>query len=180
MKLLDLFCGAGGAAMGYSLAGFTEIVGVDIRPQKHYPFTFVQGNAFEYLASHGHEFDLIHASPPCQRYTRTSVVHRADHPDLLPVVLRILRAMRRPYVVENVPDAWRLMEASLVLCGTQFGLPIQRHRLFETYHRGIFPLRLSCNHGKRAIYITGTPRRHGMPRKTRRWLSSAQPWAFPG
>ena len=70
MRLLDAFCGAGGAAVGYHRAGFHEIVGVDIKPQPRYPFTFVPGDALEYIKAHGHEFDAIHASPPCQRYTR--------------------------------------------------------------------------------------------------------------
>lgn len=69
-RLLDLFCGAGGAAVGYSRAGFDEIVGVDIVKQPRYPFTFVLGDALEYLAAHGHEFAAIHASPPCQGYSR--------------------------------------------------------------------------------------------------------------
>ena len=69
MRLLDLFCGAGGAAMGYHRAGFEEIVGVDIKPKPRYPFTFVQGDALEYVREHGQEFDAIHASPPCQGYS---------------------------------------------------------------------------------------------------------------
>lgn len=74
MKLLDLFCGAGGAAMGYSRAGFDEIVGVDIKPMPRYPFTFVQGDALEYVAAHGLEFDAIHASPPCQAFTALKTI----------------------------------------------------------------------------------------------------------
>ena len=70
VRLLDLFCGGGGGAMGYNRAGFTEIVGVDNRPMPRYPFTFVQADALEYVAEHGREFDAIHASPPCQHYTR--------------------------------------------------------------------------------------------------------------
>src|SRR5437660_1060118 len=69
MRLLDAFCGAGGAAVGYHRAGFTEIVGVDIKPQPRYPFTFVLGDSLEYIKAHGHEFDAIHASPPCQGYS---------------------------------------------------------------------------------------------------------------
>ena len=68
MKLLDLFCGAGGAAMGYHRAGF-EVVGVDNRPMPRYPFEFIQADALEYLAEYGSEFDIIHASPPCQKFT---------------------------------------------------------------------------------------------------------------
>ena len=69
MKLLDLFCGAGGAAMGYHEAGFDWIVGIDIKPQPRYPFNFVQTDALKYLVEHGHEYDVIHGSPPCQRYS---------------------------------------------------------------------------------------------------------------
>ena len=68
-RLLDLFCGAGGAGMGYHRAGF-DVTGVDIKPQKNYPFAFVQGDALAYVREHGHEYDAIHASPPCQAYTR--------------------------------------------------------------------------------------------------------------
>ena len=68
MKLLDLFCGAGGASMGYCQAGFSEITGIDLKPQPNYPFNFVQADAIAFLKRHGKEFDLIHASPPCQRF----------------------------------------------------------------------------------------------------------------
>lgn len=63
-KLLDLFCGAGGASAGYHRAGF-DVTGVDVKPQPRYPFRFVRGDALEYLAAHGHEFDAVAASPPC-------------------------------------------------------------------------------------------------------------------
>ena len=81
MRLLDLFCGAGGAAMGYHRAGFDEIIGVDIAAQPRYPFTFVQADALEYVAEHGGEFDAIHASPPCQGY---SIMHNLPSLTLSP------------------------------------------------------------------------------------------------
>ena len=147
MRLLDLFCGAGGAAMGYSCAGFTEIVGVDNRPQPRFPFTFVQADALEYVAEHGRDFDAIHASPPCQRYAPvTRWRGRAeDHPDLLGPTLAALTASRRPWVCENVPAA--PMQPDLILCGSMFQLAIRRHRWFSTSWGG-FALVQPCNHWK--------------------------------
>ena len=104
-RLLDLFCGAGGAAVGYHNAGFDEIIGVDIKPQPRYPFEFVQADALEYLAEHGREFDAIHASPPCQGY---SIMHNLpwlrgrDYPLLILPTIEMLEALGKPYVVENV------------------------------------------------------------------------------
>lgn len=138
MRLLDLFCGAGGCAMGYHRAGFTEIVGVDNRPQPRYPFTFVQADALEYLAEHGHEFDAIHASPPCQRYSEANRCNKnqircrkaEDHPDLVDPTRLLLLAIGRPWVIENVPGA--PLRDSLLLCGTMFRLKVKRHRMFES------------------------------------------------
>lgn len=129
--LLDSYCGAGGAGMGYARAGF-EVVGVDIAPQKHYPFEFHQGDALEFIARHGREFDAIHASPPCQRYSRLAFAPRRDalrHPDLVAATRGALRAAGRPYAIENVPGA--PLHAPFMLCGTMFGLRVYRHRLFE-------------------------------------------------
>lgn len=140
-RLLDLFCGAGGAAMGYHRAGF-EVVGVDINPQPHYPFEFIQCDALEYVSEHGHEFDAIHASPPCQLYSVANNVHQKAHPDLLPPTRKLLQAAGLPWVIENVPGAPMhqgpptLFEPEIwgaMVCGRAFpGLNVKRHRLFES------------------------------------------------
>jgi len=142
IRILDLFCGAGGAAEGYDQAltelGIDhEIVGVDIAPQPRYPFRFVQGDALEYLAQHGHEFDFIHASPPCQAYTQLKYMFKNDpsyaerHPALIPDVRRMLIKIGVPYVIENVMGAIEELNAPIVLCGYVLGLQVYRHRAFE-------------------------------------------------
>ena len=133
-RLLDLFCCAGGAGMGYLRAGF-EVVGVDIDPQPNYPFEFHQGDAFAYLATHGHEFDVIHASPPCQGYTTMSAKHptaRGEWPRLIPDIRAALIASSRMYVIENVAGARRDMIRPMKLSGGMFGLGVERPRLFES------------------------------------------------
>lgn len=145
--LLDLFCCAGGAAMGYRRAGF-QVVGVDIKPQPRYPFTFVRGDALEYLAAHGKEYDAIHASPPCQGYSVTKSLHNNSHPMLIEQTRDLLIASCRPYVIENVVGA--PLVNPLMLCGTMFGLRVFRHRLFEI-SPSILLAPFSCNHnGKMA------------------------------
>lgn len=136
-RLLDLFSGAGGAAEGYHRAGF-EVIGIDIKPQPNYPFEFVQTDALEVLAGHGLDFfDAIHASPPCQGYLNLGGVNRAqgrtyDHPDLIAPVRELLEASGLPWVIENVPDAAPELRDPVRVCGTAFGLPLRRHRLFES------------------------------------------------
>ena len=135
-RLLDLFCGAGGAAMGYHRAGF-DVVGVDIRPQPRYPFPFVQADAMTYPVD---GFDAIHASPPCQAYSNATR-DQSKHPDLYEPTVRKLVESGLPWVVENVIGA--PYGAGIVLCGSMFPLPdvvtpegdpvwVQRHRNFET------------------------------------------------
>lgn len=118
--------------MGYHRAGFTEIVGVDSRPQKRYPFTFVQGDALEYLTAHGHEYDVIHASPPCQRYSVTRTIHDSgdDHADLVDATRTLLVASGKPWIIENVQQA--PMTSAVMLCGIMFNLGVIRHRIFES------------------------------------------------
>jgi DNA (cytosine-5)-methyltransferase 1 len=133
--LLDLFCCAGGASMGFHRAGF-EVVGVDIEPQPHYPpFTFHQGDALEFVREHGHRFAAVAASPPCQKFT---AYRRKGHgvgdgyPNLIPETREALLATGRPWVIENVESARAELHDPVRLCGSMFGLDVQRHRLFES------------------------------------------------
>jgi len=131
-RLLDLFCCQGGAGKGYHDAGF-EVVGVDITPQPRYPFEFHQADALTFLQDHGDEYDAIHASPTCQRKARVTAWrgNREDHPNTLTPMLSALRGMSTPWVVENVPEAGDELRPDFLLCGTQFGLQVRRHRIFE-------------------------------------------------
>jgi DNA (cytosine-5)-methyltransferase 1 len=158
VRLLDLFCGAGGAAMGYHRAGFTEIVGVDIRPQPRYPFTFVQADALTFPLN---GFDALHASPPCQAYScnRHRPNARRDHPALYDAVRVRLLNSGRPFVIENVPGA--PSRNAIQLCGTAFQLgadaydgfrELRRHRWFEVQP---FILGQPCRHQRPTIGIYG-------------------------
>ena len=159
-RLLDLFCGAGGAGMGYYRAGF-DVVGVDIKPQKHYPFEFIQAGWEEVLAylpglweREGVEF-AIHASPPCQAYSSMTKKwgRSAQHPDLVPAVQMALRELAEegmPYVIENVPQA--PLDDPVTLCGSMFGLgsqgyQLQRHRIFES-NVWFFPPAMCAHQGQ--------------------------------
>ena len=140
-RLLDLFCGAGGTAVGYDRAGF-EVVGIDHRPQPHYPFEFHQADAMVYPLD---GFDAIHASPPCQAYmdTNKNGAKPSRHPRLIGPTRERLIASGSPYVIENVHKAPLL--ASLMLCGTMFGLQVIRHRYFElSFSAPLSPF--TCNH----------------------------------
>jgi DNA (cytosine-5)-methyltransferase 1 len=156
--LLDLFCGAGGAAMGYHRAGF-DVVGVDVKPQPQYPFTFHQGDAIKFLKEHGTGFDVIHASPPCQAYSamKNNWNARKDHPDLLPQTRELLKQTGLPYVIENVPGA--PMDAQIQLCGSSFGLgtggyQLRRHRWFEL-SSDVWMMSPPCQHSGPVIGIYG-------------------------
>ena len=125
--------------MGYSQAGFTEIVGVDIVPQPNYPFDFVQADALD-PPVRLEDFDLIHASPPCQAFTQMSAGWRGkggkadSHPDLLTPIREWFASIEQPWIIENVVGAGRIMSATLMLHGGMFGLGVHRPRLFESSH----------------------------------------------
>lgn len=132
-RLLDLFCGAGGCTRGYQEAGF-EVVGVDIKPQPNYVGEeFHEADALEWLAENGAwGFDAVHASPPCQAYAPVTAWRgsQADHPELVADTRDLLETTGLPFVIENVPEA--PIRPDFFLCGTMFGLPVRRHRSFET------------------------------------------------
>jgi DNA (cytosine-5)-methyltransferase 1 len=140
--LLDLYCGAGGAAAGYHRAGF-DVVGVDIEPMPRYPFPFCEGDALERLdwLLNGRRLrvDAIHASPPCQDHSRmnpAAIEHGTGH--LLADTREALKATGLPWIIENVPGSGLAQQTDLLgtngllLCGAMFGAETYRHRLFES------------------------------------------------
>ncbi len=136
MKLLDLYCKAGGASKGYADAGF-EVTGIDIKKQKRYPFTFIQADCLDVLKDLDYlrTFDVIAASPPCQTHSATKHLRVAqgkttDKVDLIPQTREALIASGKPYVIENVPGAPLINPVQF--CGSSFGLKVRRHRLFES------------------------------------------------
>ena len=166
-RLLDLFCGAGGAAMGYYRAGF-EVVGVDIKTQPHYPFQFCKIDALElmdallsgmgftgyrkvndteseYSVYHLKDFDAYHASPPCQLFTAMQRIckNHSVHRDFIKPIRERLNQTNKPFVIENVVGA--PIRVDLLLCGSMFGLNIIRHRIFES-NAGLPFMTLTCHH----------------------------------
>lgn len=155
--LLDLFCGAGGAAMGYHRAGF-DVIGVDINPQPHYPFEFHQADSFVYLENADlSRFAAIHASPPCQAYTRMRNITLArfgkvniNHPDLIAATRSALIATGKPYIIENVTGS--PLHTQIVICGASIGLPhMARHRHFECSI--LLPAPPPCQHYRESYTI---------------------------
>lgn len=177
-RLLDLFCCAGGAAMGYHQAGF-DVVGVDIRPQPKYPFEFVQADCLSLDRAFIAGFDAIHASPPCQAHSSISNVsgNQHNHVDLIPETRALLKAAGKPWVMENVPGA-PLIDA-FMLCGTMFrlrtsdGAELRRHRYFETnWWVGLVP---ECDHQLPTITVTGqVAQQNVVQNKVRRTFSASE------
>lgn len=135
LTVLDAFCCAGGAGMGYWLAGF-NVVGVDIRDQPNYPFPFLQADAVEYIRAQGHRYDLVHTSPPCQSKCALTVGTNAsqgwggEHVDLVEPTRAALAVAGRPHVIEQ-PNGKAPIRKDVSLCGEMYGLRVLRHRNFE-------------------------------------------------
>ena len=185
-RLLDLFCGAGGAAMGYARAGF-EVVGVDLNPQPRYPFEFRQGNALRWDAAMLVGFDALHASPPCQLWAAGHNPNRDNYPDLIVPIRELLETSGLPYIIENVPRA-PLLPHAVTVCGSALGrvvgdFQLHRHRRFES---NIPLVGAPCPGRVRpwTMAITGTGTPSGLFYKLGRALSIAEkremmemPWA---
>lgn len=157
--LLDLFCKAGGAAVGYYRAGF-DVVGVDIESQPRYPFAFVQGDALNPPVRLD-AFDAIHASPPCQGYTALRWIHPdREYPLLIEPTRAMLRRVGLPYVIENVDEAKKHLISPVRVCGSAFGLDIHRHRWFES---NVAMFSVPCAHfWQRPRFANTGKRRHGV------------------
>lgn len=144
LKALDIFCGGGGAAAGLIAAGF-EVHGIDHRPHPNYPGWFRQGNALDANVS---GYDLIWASPPCQRFSRATRMAGWSaveaHPDLIEPTRQLLARSGALTVIENVPLA--PLRRDLELTGDMFGLRVIRHRVFELNFAGRAPG--PVNHGR--------------------------------
>ena len=145
-RVLDLFCGAGGAAMGLHRAWpEAEIVGVDIKPQPRYPFKFIQADAMEFPLE---RFDFIWASPPCQAYSVGSARWRKNgsrkYPDLIAPTRQRFKALGVNYCIENVQGAKKFLIEPFQLCGQMFGLGVVRHRLFEANFFVLQPAHPNC------------------------------------
>lgn len=162
-RLLDLFCGAGGASVGYHRAGF-DVVGVDIRPQPRYPFEFYQADALEFPLD---GFDAIHASPPCQLYSVSTAMHdRSRHPDLIEPTRSRLVASGIVFIIENVPGA--PLRNWVQVCGSGLGMRrIRRHRWFES-NRAL--MGVPCAHGQNRDVISVVGHSEGNGRTGPGWL----------
>ncbi len=178
-KLLDVYCGAGGATNGYQDAGYW-VIGVDNKPQPNYcGDEFYQADALAVLANRDFpEVDVIHASPPCQAFTSAATNRRANnHPDLIDSTRVLLQRIGKPYVIENVAGA--PLPSAFMLCGSTFGLPIIRHRFFECPQITLIPPQCGAKRTGRATDHGPQYAPYGRKKWRERWRAEVMPVVWP-
>ncbi len=154
-RIADVCCCGGLAADGYAAVfGAAAVSGFDLEPQPDYPYPFTQVDGIAWMnTDEPEQFDALHQSWPCQALTtaghlRTAQGGKSKYPNLLTPGLALTRERwnHKPWILENVDDnqgkaraimAPREGESLIMLCGSMFGLQVQRHRLFLAN----FPLR---------------------------------------
>ena len=132
MKVLDLYCGCGGATKGLQNAGF-EVTGIDNKPMPYYCGNeFIQCDINEITTEFIRSFDLVWASPPCQLFSVGTLGvkdRETKYPNLIEKTRKLLLNSHVPFIIENVPNA--PLRKDLMLCGEMFDLRVIRHRIFE-------------------------------------------------
>lgn len=153
MRVIDLFCGAGGMSLGFARAGFEVSLGVDTDNDSIVSFYWAHGGAVvsstpvEDMTWHPGSYDVVLGGPPCQPWsTGGKRLGRADQRDGWPGFVRAVHDIRpRAFVAENVPGfantremnhvAWELGDLGYtvqtrVLDAADYGVPQHRRRLF--------------------------------------------------
>ena len=165
-RILETHCCEGGATAGYMRVAEVWAVDKDRNRLRYNPSPFrYYGDALDIIRRHGHKFDLRHASPNCQWYTRGNAPRRGEEMKWTRTIPEVREAMLEvggPYVIENVKDAAWDMLSPVTLCGCMFDLStidsdgvrifLQRPRLFET-NWGLVAPRV-CNHSQH-VWVAG-------------------------
>ena len=185
MKILDLYCGGGGAGAGYLAGGFTELVGVDKNDfRKKYPGKFIWNEIQNISIDFIRQFDFVHASPPCQLFSVTSSLTESINYNYIPYTRDLLNKSKIPYVLENVPQA--PLRKDLILCGSHFDLYLRpnegllRHRIFEFSDIDLIPIQPKCNHYYYSISIFGDSDNQGLYSQNERRNVMRIPWLGGG
>lgn len=179
--LYDLCCGEGGVATVALSLGW-RVIGVDKNPQPLYPGEFILADALSPPLSPG--ADLVWLSPDCQGYSRLAALKpETANPQLIPQLRKTASRLSNHFVIENVACCHDLINP-IRLCGFMFGLPIIRHRLFESTF--LLPQPPHTNHAKHFFQVAGHCRGSlkewqdamGLPDFTKYGLTQAVPYAY--